>query len=248
MAHRLSFTGAGLLLLLSASACEPGDDPGDCGCGGQGGSEASSGDAAGESALVDCPAGTSPFAVRVVSHSFGPGQDFGQVCATPEARCFPESVLGAPRGGGLSAGGLDVVSLGEGGEVVLAFDAAIVDGPGPDFLVFENAFAVDGDPAAPFAELGVVAVSEDGKTWHDFPCTAAEYPYGDCAGWRPVLATETGGEDPTDPEEAGGDAFDLATLGLDSAVLLRVTDLPGDDAVFDLDAVAIVHGRCGPVP
>jgi hypothetical protein len=50
--------------------------------------------------------------------------------------------------------------------------------------------------------------------------------------------------DPTDPATAGGDPFDLADLGLAAARYVRVTDRPGDGAVFDLDAVSIVHPRC----
>jgi hypothetical protein len=54
--------------------------------------------------------------------------------------------------------------------------------------------------------------------------------------------------DPLDPAVAGGDPFDLADLaggaGVSEARYVRITDrsdLPGD---FDLDAVAVVHGRC----
>ena len=53
---------------------------------------------------------------------------------------------------------------GNGGSVVLAFaHNAIVDGPGDDFVVFENAFFVDGDESQVFAELAEVAISEDGE-------------------------------------------------------------------------------------
>jgi hypothetical protein len=54
--------------------------------------------------------------------------------------------------------------------------------------------------------------------------------------------------DPTDPEKAGGDAFDLKDVGLKMIRFVRITDL--DNAVggegtmgFDLDAVAAVHSR-----
>ena len=54
---------------------------------------------------------------------------------------MPDIVLGPPVGGGALAGSLDVVSLGFSGEIVLCFEPnAIVDGPGADFIVFENAF------------------------------------------------------------------------------------------------------------
>jgi hypothetical protein len=173
-----------------------------------------------------------------VDHRFGDGQNFGQ-------DSFPAAIFGGPRGGGTAQGSLDVVSLGDGGFVVLGFGAEIVDGPGTDFLVFENPFDVGGDSTRPLAELGRVAVSADGETWHEFPCTADQYPYGSCAGWHPVLANVDDNDiDPFDPSVAGGDPFDLADLGLERALYVRITDVPGDDGVFDLDAVAIVHAEC----
>jgi len=143
-----------------------------------------------------------------------------------------------------------IVSLGNGGFVTLSFeDNAIVDEPGPDFIVFENAFYAGSDPNNVFAELATVAVSENGEDWVEFPCTASAPPYGTCAGWHPVLANAAENElDPTDPALAGGDAFDLADVCLPRARYVRVTDradLAGSlDGVFDLDAVSIVHAAC----
>ena len=77
-------------------------------------------------------------------------------------------------GQGTSRGGLDVLSLGVGGEILLGFgDRAIVDGKGADLIVFENAFWPGNDKRAVFAEPGEVAVSEDGKTWQAFECDSA---------------------------------------------------------------------------
>jgi hypothetical protein len=140
--------------------------------------------------------------------------------------------------------------LGNGGWVIVAFeDNAIVDAPGPDFIVFENAFYVGGNEANVFAELATVAVSDDGEHWVEFPCNASEPPYGSCAGWRPTLANAAENElDPTDPSAAGGDAFDLADVCLTRARYVRITDRPdlagSLDGVFDLDAVSIVHAAC----
>jgi len=105
------------------------------------------------------------FVTRVVS--FAPGE-----CAGFGAEKLPDVVLGPPEGGGTSQGGTDVVSLGRLGTIVLGFEPnAIVDGPGPDFVVFENAFYVSGDPKLGIAkDLAEVSVSEDGITWTPFPC------------------------------------------------------------------------------
>jgi hypothetical protein len=182
------------------------------------------------------------YATSVVAHGFGPGQSAGQ-------DQLPTPLLGPPKGGGLCQGSTDVVSLGNGGWVVVEFRGnAILDRPGPDFIVFENAFGIGCDPNNVFAELGTVAVSEDGVTWLDFPCTATAPPYGQCSGSHPVFANpDTNTIDPTDPALAGGDAYDLADVGLGTARYVRVTDRPdttGLSGVYDLDAVAIVHPEC----
>jgi len=181
-----------------------------------------------------------PFAVRVVSFAPGPGAGFGTAS-------LPEIVLGPPSGGGAERGSTDVVSLGVGGAIVLEIGGAgIVDGPGPDLIVFENAFYAGGDPARPFAEPGVVAVSADGTTFVEFPCDATAPPYEGCAGRTPVYAAPDNGIDPADPTVAGGDSFDLADLGVPFARFVRIRDAAlgpafPDTAGFDLDAVVAVH-------
>ncbi|MDB4941930.1 MAG: Cell surface protein [Labilithrix sp.] len=190
------------------------------------------------------------FATSVVS--FTPGD-----CAGYGSLAMPGVVLGPPVGSGTSGGGTDVVSLGYHGEIVLSVAPnAIVDGPGPDLLVFENAFLY-GPESRPFAELGEVSVSAEGVTWKAFPCDAAAPgpTYGSCAGWHPVLAAPGNGRSPVDPAAAGGDPFDLADVGIAEARFVRIRDLspagacpanPADRASnvgFDLDAIAVVNAR-----
>lgn len=192
-----------------------------------------------EYAPGECRVFETVFATEVVGYEFGPGQSFGQ-------DGFPASVLGGPYGQGETAGSLDVVSLGDGGFVELAFyDRVIIDGAGPDFIVFENAFHA-GDADGPlFFEPARVSVSEDGVTWYKFPCEDGETPTDTCAGLEPVVFNvEEDSAASLDPATSGGDLFDLAELGLTEARYVRITDLEGDGAVFDLDAVAIVNGRC----
>jgi hypothetical protein len=166
---------------------------------------------------------------------------------------FPTVVFGPPVAAATGMGSTDVLSLGCGGEITLRFDEpAIVDGPGPDFIVFENPLPV-GDMT--FAEPARVLVSEDGLTWHAFPCDPADAkpPLG-CAGVAQVLAGPDNQVDPTDPDVAGGDAFDLADLGLTQAHYVRLIDVGvayygsrmwcgGGGGGFDLDAIAVVHGN-----
>ncbi len=198
-------------------------------------------------ATDECSRGSARFATSVVEHSFGEGR--GTTLGQGEGE-FPERVLGGPRGGGCCAGSTDVTTLGNGGWVVLAFEAnAIVDGEGPDFLVAENPFWIGGDESRVFAELATVSVSDDGETFVEFPCDALGPPYGSCAGWRPVLANvESDGVDPFDATAAGGDPFDLADVGIARARFVRIedrADLAADlDGAFDLDAVTILNGAC----
>src|SRR5689334_5261949 len=87
----------------------------------------------------------------VLSFQPGPGAGWGQ-------DDFPEIIYGPPVGGGMGKGGVDVLSLGGGGEIAFGFGGnAIVDGPGTDFVVFENPFDIAGNPKAPYAELGEVS-------------------------------------------------------------------------------------------
>jgi hypothetical protein len=198
---------------------------------------------------IAAPAAASTFAGEVVSFQQGIGGGFN-------AELLPDIVLGPPHGAGATQGSLHVLSLGHGGVITLRFtDSVICDGPGPDLIVFENAFHA-GEPSGPvFVEAGIVAVSQDGVTFFEFPYDVDTY--AGLAGKGPVLSNPENGIDPCDAEAAGGDAFDLADLGLEWVAYVRVTDggddipdpgnrLPGGTVSgFDLDAIAAVHA-CEP--
>lgn len=183
-----------------------------------------------------------PYAREVVRFTPGDAAGFG-------ADSLPDVVLGPPRGQGRAAGSLDVLSLGAGGEIVLGFgELAIADGPGPDLVVFENAFYPDGNPASVFAEPGEVALSEDGESFVEFACDPepdARGRFSGCAGNTPTEEYDVDTMTPLDPAETGGDAFDLAELGLARARYVRIRDRSqtgsGNNAGFDLDAVGLVH-------
>lgn len=188
-----------------------------------------------------CDDTTLPYASELVRFTPGDAAGYGQ-------SRLPDVVLGPPAALGPAQGSLDVVSLGVGGELVLGFGSrVIVDGEGPDLIVFENAFYVGGDPSKVWSELGEVAVSEDGETWHAWPCDAGASgpPWLGCAGWTPTQAFARCTTLVLAPEQTGGDAFDLAELGLGSARFVRVRDLASTGAApsagFDLDAVGLVN-------
>lgn len=196
-------------------------------------------------------ASADPFADEVVSFVPGTNAGFG-------ADRMPEIVLGPPRGSGEFQGSFDVVSLGNGGVIVLAFrDGVICDGPGPDFTVFENAFFAAGSTTV-FAEVGIVAVSIDGVHFVEFPYDPVTFE--GLAGKTPGYSHPDNDIDPTDPAVSGGDSFDLADIALPYAVYVRITDPgaaipdpgnlipPGNNAGFDLDAIAAVHHCLTPPP
>ncbi len=187
------------------------------------------------------PVPSDPFMDEVASINLGAHSGFGM-------EDFPDIVLGPPQGGGGLQAGLDVLSLGVGGEITLKSDTPILDGPGADFIVFENPFWAGGNPQNPFAEPAEVSVSQDGVNFWSFACHSEDKPngYPGCAGVHAVFANPAHPEiDPLDPEEAGGDAFDLETLGLGWAQYVRLRDLSvsgaSNTAGFDLDAISIIH-------
>ncbi len=206
---------------------------------------------------IDARLASTRFVTEVLQFTQGTCAGFG-------ASSLPAIVCGPPEGAGLYAGSLDVVSLGGGGSIVVGFGGnAIVDGPGPDFIVFENPFFYG--QGKRYAEPGEVAVSDDGVTWTAFPCTdtTQDPPDGGwgttrCAGINPVLSSTTSGVSPFDVANAGGDAYDLAELGVAHARYVRIRNIvasewcPAPDAGvdgglvptmngFDLDAIAIVN-------
>ena len=174
-----------------------------------------------------------------VVRRFTPGEfaGFGQ-------ESLPWVVFGPPVPGGATQGSTDVVSLGNGGSIEVLFrDNVVVDGPGDDLVIFENAFHIGSPTGNVFTEFAIVEVSSDGREWHRFPFDA-ESGAG-LAGASPVLLEPA---DPLDPA-AGGDRFDIGELGLDFVRYVRLIDAadevddvgnhvaPANQGGFDLDAM-----------
>ncbi len=253
------------LLLLGCSSGEAPSAPSGAGGEAVGGEKTTGGEAVGGETAGGAPPATEPSAGQPAGGAAGmPSIEAGALYASSvesfepgEAAGYnqdklPEIVLGPPLGGGSAKGSLDVLSLGAGGEIVLGFgEHVIVDGPGPDLVVFENAFWPDGDESQVFAELGEVSVSEDGETWRTFECDTrgdGKGHFPGCAGFTPTLEYDAEELVPLDPASSGGDAFDLAEVGLTRARFVRVRDLetvpPGGVASgFDLDAVGVIYSE-----
>lgn len=187
------------------------------------------------------PLPPSMWPIRVADHAFGTSQTFGQSPAY-----FPYNVVGpictTATPTNPCADPCQIVSLGKGGYVVLEFDPPIANGPGPDFLVFENAFFYGSGQV--YDEWMIVSVSQEGTNWHTFP-------YDSVTGMGLAGRTPTGCSSCTgsinwqDPSQAGGDAFDLSVVGLAWARFVRVEDATRwqspDRLSADLDGIVAIH-------
>ena len=161
---------------------------------------------------------TTGFIDTVYSYKWGTGQNAGQ-----DTAYFPKNIFGPPDSSANdqvpSNAPYQVCSLGLGGEIVVGFKNLVVfDGPGPDFTIFENAFL---NPVTNkiFAEPGKISVSEDGIHFIDFPFDSLTLK--GCAGVTPTH----GNIDPFNPEESGGNQFDLADLHLKQIKYIKITDI-----------------------
>lgn len=91
------------------------------------------------------------------------------------------AVVGRPADFSLASTTAHVLSLGNGGSIIVTFDTVIQDGPGPDFAVFENGFTDYSDwtdtsretntNSYAFAELAFVEVGSTTSAWARFPVT-----------------------------------------------------------------------------
>ena len=182
--------------------------------------------------------------------------DFGALNSEGDTYTMPENLLGPPTGGSGNQPG-SVCSLGYGGVATLEFiDNVIVDGPGKDFIVFENAFIVNGSGCdfdgdthyAVWNETAIVEVSQDGVDWRQFqfdynPSNPTCVPeifmdpssfMGLAGNWPTFTSVDTDGTlldgiDPTDTSEAGGVAFDLSLVGLNWCRFMRIIDTGDPD-------------------
>ena len=173
----------------------------------------------------------------------------------------PENALGIAEGDGTT-----IVSLGDSGIATLTFPGIIINGPGPDFAIFENGFTDN------YMELGHVEVSSNGVNFYRFPSVSetpidvqiTNFTFGDCryvhnlAGkYRQEFGT------PFDLE----DLAHILNLDVNHITHVRIIDVvgsinplyatydglgniindpfstPWESSGFDLDAVGVIHSQ-----
>ena len=181
----------------------------------------------------------------VLSTTFGTNTQFGQSNVF-----FPYNIYGLPDSSARkdipSSTEQQICALGMDGSITIGFKGKILrDMPGNDFTVFENSFEFLGDRI--FIEPGMVQVSKDGVNFITFPFDSLTLQ--GCAGLTPT----NGEEDPFNPDVSGGNSFDLADVGLDSVIAIRIIDVssiilnPNHPLFspivngFDLDAIVAMH-------
>jgi|688.fasta_scaffold91690_5 hypothetical protein len=147
----------------------------------------------------------------------------------------------------------ELVSIGRGGELVVSFDAPVVDDPrnpfGIDLIVYGNSFCIDasypeGIVGGTFNDGGTVDVSADGIAWVTVPAVEAD-------GGLPTLGfADVGpydvvpGEVPTDPARPVDPTIALADLdGLTWPELLAVYDGTAGGTRIDLADAGIASIR-----
>lgn len=180
-----------------------------------------------------------PWPDRVASFTPGPDAGFG-------ANYFPANILGPPdpdpavNATNPSNKPQEILSLGTGGSITLEFtDNTIVNGPGPDFTIFENCFQTWTGEV--YSETAIVSVSQDGETWITFPWDTLTG--SGLAGITPIMDNQH----PGDPARSGGDQFDLDAIGLEWIRYITIQDMgdiwqePCGGGDFDLDAVVAVN-------
>lgn len=180
-------------------------------------------------------------------YSFIPGE--GQFSGQ-EAEYYPQNIFGKPDKNATnelpSNDKNQILSIGLDGEITIGFkNYLIVDKPGLDFIIFENAF-INPVNNKIFAEPAIISVSSDGISFVAFPFDSLTLI--GCAGITPTYGN------PADYKNCGGDKFDLADIGMNNITHIRIKDIsrmtlnnpahPYYDAVisgFDLDAVVGIN-------
>ena len=157
----------------------------------------------------------------------------------------------------------DVVSLGDGGSIIISFDEPILNREGYDFATFENGFQVG---FSYYLELAHVEVSKDGKEFKRFPSeslTDTSYQTNNFSYTDPYQLYNFAGKH----QAPYGTLFDLDELGFDTINYVKLIDVVGsvndsfgtrdskgrmindpfpspyESCGFDLDAIAVVNGE-----
>ncbi|MGK7898536.1 MAG: hypothetical protein AB4058_21020 [Microcystaceae cyanobacterium] len=154
------------------------------------------------------------------------------------------------------------------GQITLTFDAAIINGNGADFAVFENGFGFD-DTGNLFAELAYVEVSTNGTDFVRFPSISlTPSSLGPQGQIDPTQVYNLAGKhvnngvilsDNSFVQTSWGTPFDLDVLtdfslvqsgvvNLNQINFVRIVDIPGNGTFFDSENRPIYDPWPTPIP
>jgi hypothetical protein len=177
----------------------------------------------------------------------GDGQNSGQ-----SEQYYPQNIFGPPSVNSSrfvpESRPEHILSIGMGGIIIVGLkDNYIIDGEGADFTIFENAFVIQFNNKI-YAEPAIISVSKDGINYIEFPYNLETLD--GLAGTYPTF----GNKNPFNPNESGGNSYDLSDIGIDSIKYIKIEDItqrildnPSHNnfdptlSGFDLDAVAIIN-------
>ncbi len=209
-------------------------------------------------ALPCSAAAQSPFASSVISYSPGSNPAGGFTIASSTlgeptrftgGPFFPQAVTPFQPAFMTS----ELVSIGAGGQLVVAFDHDVTDDPrnpfGVDLIVFGNAFFGDaaypmGTPSGLFAEGGQISVSHDGVTWVGVPGTDAD-GFAPTCGWLDASPYATvPGLEPTDFTRPIDPSITAASMiGEEWPAIRAMYDGSGGGAGIDLAPLGLTSIR-----
>jgi hypothetical protein len=172
----------------------------------------------------------------------------------------PENALNKAEGNSF-----DVVSLGDSGIAILTFEFPIINGPGFDFAIFENAFADN------LLELAFVEVSSDGVHFARFPAVSeiplnpqlTGFEYVNCAYVNNLAGKyRQGFGTPFDLDEINDPNVDVnnithvkiidvigsidgifSSLDVNGNIINDPFPTPFESSGFDLDGVGVIHQK-----
>ena len=143
--------------------------------------------------------------------------------------------------------GSGLLSLGDSGVAVVTFNHSIFNGVGPDFAVFENAFANPQNDTFAYLEFAFVEVSSDGVTFVRFPASSTmqdttqmdNFTYADARFYHNLAGKYVSGY---------GTPFDLEELkGVPGLDVNNITHVRIVDAIGSIDPLYASHDKDGNV-
>jgi hypothetical protein len=202
-------------------------------------------------ALCSAADADSPYATTVISYDPGspapdlidPTKALGEPSRMNDDFFWPTAVTA------FNPAFIDIVSIGPGGHLTLAFDSPVENNPnhpfGIDLIVFGNSFFIDSNaPNGVVGGLvqdgGIIEVSADGVTWHVIPGIVADGLYPTIGFLDSGPHDQSPGELPTDFTRPVDPSLSLSDfMGQSNDDVIALYDGSGGGAGVDIGVVGL---------